>query len=49
MSALTLCLLAGGLCTATGAALAFAWAVRAGLLDEIEDVKFQLLREEDDR
>ncbi len=47
MSAMTLFLLVGGLFMGGGAALAFTWAVRAGHFDEIEDAKFQMMREED--
>jgi len=44
---MTIGLLVGGLFMGGGAAMAFAWAVRAGHFDDLEDVKFQLLREED--
>ena len=47
MTALTLCLIAGGLATAVAAGLCFVGAVRAGHLDDLEDVKFRMLREED--
>jgi len=49
MSALTLCLLAWGLATATAAGLCFVGAVRAGHLDDLEDTKFRMLREDEDR
>jgi len=48
MTAMTLCLIAGGLATAAAAALAFAAAVRSGQLDDLEETKFQMLREEHD-
>ncbi len=48
-SALTLCLIAAGLATATAAGLFFVWAVRSGQLDDLEDVKFRMLREDEHR
>ena len=49
MTTLTICLIAGGLATAIAAALAFAAAVRSGQLDDLEETKFQMLREERDQ
>ncbi len=49
MTALTLCLLAGGIACAIGAALFFAGAVRAGLMDDVEEAKFRMLREDPNR
>ncbi len=49
MTALTLCLIAAGLATAIAAGLFFVGAVRSGLLDDLEDVKFRMLREDDRR
>ena len=49
MTALTICLIGGGLATAIAAALGFAAAVQAGQLDDLEDTKFQMLREDHDR
>jgi hypothetical protein len=43
---MTLCLIAGGLATAAAAALAFVAVVRAGHLDDLEETKFQMLRED---
>ncbi len=45
MSALTLGLLAAALSMGLAGALAFAWAARNGQFDDLEDVKYQLLRE----
>jgi hypothetical protein len=47
VTALTACLIAWGLVTAAAAGLVFVGAVRAGHLDDLEDVKFRILREED--
>jgi hypothetical protein len=49
VSATTLCLIAGGLCSAVAAALAFAAAVRAGHLDDLEETKFRMFREDERR
>jgi cbb3-type cytochrome oxidase maturation protein len=49
VTALTMCLIAAGLATATGAGLLFVWAVRSGQLDDLEDAKFRMLREDDNR
>lgn len=46
MTALTMCLIAGGLATAAAAALVFVAAVRGGQLDDLEETKFQMLRED---
>ncbi len=46
MDVMTLGLLAGALLMALGSGLVFVAAARSGQFDEIEDVKFQLLREE---
>jgi cbb3-type cytochrome oxidase maturation protein len=48
MNLLTLSLILGGLAMGLGAGLWFAVAVRSGQLDDLEDVKFQMLREDDD-
>ncbi len=47
MSLLTLSLILGGLAMGLSAGLWFVLAVRSGQLDDLEDVKFQLLREDD--
>jgi hypothetical protein len=49
MTATTLCLIAGGLFSALAAALAFAFAARAGHLDDLEETKFHMLREDERR
>lgn len=49
MTALTICLIGGGLATAIAAALMFAAAVRSGQLDDLEETKFQMLREDHDQ
>ena len=49
MTALTLCLIAGAVATATAAGLYFVIAVRAGQMDDLEEVKFRMLREEENR
>ena len=49
MSLLTLSLILGGLAMGLAAGLWFVAAVRAGQMDDLEDVKFQMLREEEDR
>jgi hypothetical protein len=49
MTALTLCLMAAGIATAIGAALFFVGAVRAGLMDDVEEAKFRMLREDPKR
>ena len=46
MTTLTICLIAGGLATAIAAALVFTAAVRSGQLDDLEETKFQMLRED---
>ncbi len=48
MSALTIVLLAAGLCMGVAGMLVFAAAVRTGQFDDIEEAKYQLLREEDE-
>ena len=48
MTPLTIGLLAGGLCMAIAAGFIFAAAVRGGQLDDLEEVKFQMLRENHD-
>jgi cbb3-type cytochrome oxidase maturation protein len=47
MTALTLCLIAAGIAMAISAGLFFVWAVRSGYLDDLEDVKFRMLREDE--
>lgn len=49
MTVLTMCLIAGGLASALAAAMAFVAAVRSGQLDDLEETKFQMLREDHDR
>ena len=49
MTALTLCLIVGGLTLAASAALAFAGAVQGGHLDDLEETKFQMIREKETR
>ena len=49
MTALTLCLIVGGLVLAASAAFAFAGFVRAGHLDDLEETKFQMIREKENR
>lgn len=49
MTALTLCLIVGGLVLAASAAMAFAGAVRGGHLDDLEETKFQMIREKENR
>lgn len=49
MTALTLCLIVAGIVTATGAGLFFVGAVRSGLMDDLEETKFRMLREDDNR
>ena len=46
MTALTLCLIAGAIASAVAAALVFAGMVRSGQLDDLEETKFQMLRED---
>lgn len=49
MTALTVCLVAGGIASALAAALAFVWAARSGHLDDLEETKFRMFREEQNR
>jgi hypothetical protein len=49
VTALTLCLIASGICAATAAGLFFAGAVKAGLMEDLEDVKYRMLREDEDK
>ncbi len=49
MSALTLCLIAAGIATAVSAGLFFVGAVRSGWMDDLEDTKYRLLREDENR
>ncbi|MHB8875375.1 MAG: cbb3-type cytochrome oxidase assembly protein CcoS [Myxococcaceae bacterium] len=49
MTALTLCLLAGALLSAAAGGLLFVGAVRAGQLDDVEEAKFRMLREDENR
>jgi nitrogen fixation-related uncharacterized protein len=49
VTALTLCLILGGLCTAAAAGLAFAGLVRSGQLDDLDEAKFRMIREDDHR
>jgi len=48
LSWLTLSLILGGLAFAAAAGFLFAAAVRSGQMDDLEDVKFQMLREDHD-
>ena len=48
MSALTIALLAGGLCMGVAGVLVFVAAARGGQFDEIEDAKYLLFREDDE-
>ncbi len=48
MTAMTLLLLGGALCMGTAGALIFVLAARSGQFDDLEDTKYQLLRENDD-
>ena len=49
MTALTLCLIAAGLATAVAGGLFFVGAVRSGQMDDLEEVKFRMLREDETR
>lgn len=49
MSALTLCLIAAGIATAAAAGLVFVGAVRSGWMDDLEDTKYRILREDEHR
>ncbi len=49
MSLLTLALILGGLAMAAAGGFLFVAAVRSGQMDDLEDVKFQMLREDRDR
>ncbi len=49
MTALTLCLILGAACSAVAAGLTFAGVVRAGHLDDLEETKFRMIREDDHR
>ncbi len=49
MSALTLCLIAAGIATAVAAGLVFVAAVRSGQMDDLEETKFRILREDENR
>ncbi len=42
----TLCLILGGLAMGLAAGLVFMMVVRSGLMDDFEDVKFQMIRED---
>ncbi len=44
MTTLTFCLLVGGLCMGLAGGLAYVLAVRTGQLDDVEDIKYQMLR-----
>jgi cbb3-type cytochrome oxidase maturation protein len=46
---LTLALILGGLAMAAAAGFLFVAAVRSGQMDDLEDVKFQMLREDNDK
>jgi cbb3-type cytochrome oxidase maturation protein len=46
-SPLSLCLIVGALVSAVAGALFFAFAVRSGQMDDLEDVKYRMLREDD--
>ncbi len=48
-SALTVCLIVAGIAMASGAALFFVGAVRSGQMEDLEDVKFRMLREDERR
>ncbi len=49
VTALTLCLIVSGLATAISAGLFFVGAVRSGQMDDLEEVKFRMLREDENR
>jgi len=49
MTAMTLLLLGGALCMGFSAALVFVLAARSGQFDDLEDTKYQLLRDDDDQ
>ncbi len=49
MSALTLCLIAAGSATAVSAGFVFVGAVRSGWMDDLEDTKYRLLREDENK
>jgi nitrogen fixation-related uncharacterized protein len=49
VSLLTLALILGGLAMAAAAGFLFVGAVRSGQMDDLEDVKFQMLREDNER
>jgi nitrogen fixation-related uncharacterized protein len=49
MTALTLCLIAAGIATAVSAGFFFVGAVRSGWMDDLEDTKYRLLREDENR
>jgi cbb3-type cytochrome oxidase maturation protein len=48
VSVLTLCLILGGLAMGLAAGLVFVAAARSGQMDDLEDVKFQMLRKDHD-
>ncbi len=49
MSLTTLSLILGGIAMGLAAGLWFVVAVRSGQMDDLEDVKFQMLREDRDQ
>jgi cbb3-type cytochrome oxidase maturation protein len=46
---LTICLIAGGVVLAIAAAIAFTASVKGGQFDDLEETKYQMLREDDHR
>ncbi|MDF1563643.1 MAG: cbb3-type cytochrome oxidase assembly protein CcoS [Deltaproteobacteria bacterium] len=46
MTLMTLILLASAVLMAAGAGLIFAWAARSGQFDDMEEAKYQMLRED---
>ncbi len=48
MSTLTIVLLVGGLCMGVAGMLIFVAAARSGQFDDIEEVKYRMLREDEE-
>jgi cbb3-type cytochrome oxidase maturation protein len=46
---LTFCLILAGIASATAAGFFFIGAVRSGQLDDLEETKFRMLREDENR
>ncbi len=46
---LTACLIGGCVASAFAALFFFVWGVRSGHLDDLEDTKFRMLREDENR